>query len=108
MGAPSINQTQNAISTTGSIDGVAVRSETSEKGYVDPKEERAFVSPSKAIQKLQTDASKLWRLDLWFLSIGFLGYMFKYIDQTNIVSPCLINGTSFLPDTSRTMPMSPE
>jgi len=35
---------------------------------VDPKEERAFV----------------WRLDLWFLTIGFLGYMFKYIDQTNI------------------------
>ena len=38
--------------------------------YVDPKEERAFV----------------WRLDLGFLVIGFLGYMFKYIDQTNIVS----------------------
>lgn len=36
--------------------------------YFDPKEERAFV----------------WRLDLWFLTIGFLGYMFKYIDQTNI------------------------
>lgn len=35
---------------------------------VDPKEEMAFV----------------WRLDLWFLTIGFLGYMFKYIDQTNI------------------------
>jgi hypothetical protein len=35
---------------------------------IDPKEESAFV----------------WRLDLWFLTIGFLGYMFKYIDQTNI------------------------
>ncbi|TDZ18220.1 Pantothenate transporter FEN2 [Colletotrichum orbiculare MAFF 240422] len=35
---------------------------------IDPKEERAF----------------LWRLDLFFLTIGFLGYMFKYIDQTNI------------------------
>ncbi|KAL1852413.1 hypothetical protein Daus18300_012172 [Diaporthe australafricana] len=35
---------------------------------VDPKEERAFV----------------WRLDVFFLTIGFLGYMFKYIDQTNI------------------------
>ncbi|CAI6093629.1 hypothetical protein V2G26_017259 [Clonostachys chloroleuca] len=35
---------------------------------VDPKEERAFV----------------WRLDLCFLTVGFLGYMFKYIDQTNI------------------------
>ena len=41
-----------------------------DSGYVDPKEERAFV----------------WRLDLGFLVIGFLGYMFKYIDQTNIVS----------------------
>ncbi|OBR02370.1 Major facilitator superfamily transporter [Colletotrichum higginsianum IMI 349063] len=38
------------------------------KDDIDPKEERAF----------------LWRLDLFFLSIGFLGYMFKYIDQTNI------------------------
>ncbi|KAF6804408.1 major facilitator superfamily transporter [Colletotrichum sojae] len=38
------------------------------KEYIDPKEERAFV----------------WRLDLFFLTIGFLGYMFKYIDQTNI------------------------
>ena len=37
---------------------------------IDPKEERAFV----------------WRLDLGFLIVGFLGYMFKYIDQTNIVS----------------------
>ncbi|KAH8898083.1 MFS general substrate transporter [Thozetella sp. PMI_491] len=37
-------------------------------GEIDPKEERAFV----------------WKLDLWFLSIGFLGYMFKYLDQTNI------------------------
>jgi hypothetical protein len=37
---------------------------------IDPKEERAFV----------------WRLDLCFLTVGFLGYMFKYIDQTNIVS----------------------
>ncbi|KAH8702231.1 major facilitator superfamily domain-containing protein [Talaromyces proteolyticus] len=35
---------------------------------IDPREERAFV----------------WRLDLFFLTIGFLGYMFKYIDQTNI------------------------
>lgn len=35
---------------------------------IDPKEERAF----------------LWRLDLGFLTIGFLGYMFKYLDQINI------------------------
>lgn len=40
-----------------------------ESGDIDPKEERAFV----------------WRLDLGLLVIGFLGYMFKYIDQTNIV-----------------------
>ncbi|KAF2119050.1 major facilitator superfamily transporter [Lophiotrema nucula] len=42
--------------------------EEPEADYIDSKEERAFV----------------WRLDLFFLSIGFLGYMFKYIDQTNI------------------------
>ncbi|KAJ9133251.1 Major facilitator superfamily transporter [Pleurostoma richardsiae] len=35
---------------------------------INQREERAFV----------------WRLDLGLLSIGFLGYMFKYIDQTNI------------------------
>ncbi|KAL4966731.1 major facilitator superfamily domain-containing protein [Aspergillus stella-maris] len=35
---------------------------------IDPKEERAFV----------------WRLDLGFLVIGFLGYVFKYLDQINI------------------------
>ncbi|EXJ81390.1 hypothetical protein A1O3_07681 [Capronia epimyces CBS 606.96] len=35
---------------------------------IDPKEERAFV----------------WRLDLFFLTVGFLGYTFKYLDQTNI------------------------
>lgn len=28
---------------------------------------------------------QVWRLDLIFLTMGFLGYMFKYIDQTNIV-----------------------
>lgn len=35
---------------------------------IDEKEERALV----------------WRLDLGFLLIGFLGYMFKYLDQVNI------------------------
>jgi ACS family pantothenate transporter-like MFS transporter len=38
---------------------------------ISPRDERAF----------------LWRLDLGFLTVGFLGYMFKYIDQTNIVRP---------------------
>lgn len=28
----------------------------------------------------------VWRLDLIFLFVGFLGYVFKYLDQTNIVS----------------------
>ncbi|KAL2844577.1 major facilitator superfamily domain-containing protein [Aspergillus pseudoustus] len=37
-------------------------------GKVDEKEERAF----------------LWRLDLGLLTIGFLGYVFKYLDQINI------------------------
>lgn len=36
--------------------------------HIDAREERAF----------------LWRLDLGFLTIGFLGYMFKYLDQINI------------------------
>lgn len=32
------------------------------------------------------ERSLVWRLDFFFLSIGFLGYAFKYLDQTNIVS----------------------
>ncbi|OJJ31658.1 hypothetical protein ASPWEDRAFT_54770 [Aspergillus wentii DTO 134E9] len=27
---------------------------------------------------------QVWRLDVFFLTIGFLGYAFKYLDQTNI------------------------
>jgi hypothetical protein len=30
-------------------------------------------------------------LDLFFLTIGFLGYAFKYLDQTNIVSKVLMH-----------------
>lgn len=52
-------------------DGVAIISDkTDDDIYIDPKEERAFV----------------WRLDCFFLVVGFLGYTFKYLDQTNIVS----------------------
>lgn len=43
--------------------------------FVDPKEERAFV----------------WRLDCIFLVVGFLGYTFKYLDQSNIVSFCQLS-----------------
>lgn len=53
------------------VGGVFSLDRLSEDGtYVDPKEERAFV----------------WRLDCVFLVVGFLGYTFKYLDQTNIVS----------------------
>ncbi|KAL4745050.1 hypothetical protein BDW72DRAFT_199017 [Aspergillus terricola var. indicus] len=37
-------------------------------GTIDARKEREF----------------LWRLDLGFLTIGFLGYVFKYLDQINI------------------------
>ncbi|KAK1446836.1 major facilitator superfamily transporter [Colletotrichum cuscutae] len=49
-------------------EGVLTPIASNPKDDIDPKDERAF----------------LWRLDLFFLTIGFLGYMFKYIDQTNI------------------------
>ncbi|KAL1595462.1 hypothetical protein SLS59_008395 [Nothophoma quercina] len=63
-----LNNSNKALSNA-SISAVSTPSDDDfAKGYVDPKEERAFV----------------WKLDLWFLTIGFLGYMFKYIDQTNI------------------------
>lgn len=53
------------------VGGVVVIDISSEDvTYIDPKEERAFV----------------WRLDCIFLLVGFLGYTFKYIDQSNIVS----------------------
>lgn len=29
---------------------------------------------------------QLWKLDLIFVFVGFLGYIFKYLDQVNIVS----------------------
>ncbi|KAI8307048.1 hypothetical protein K4K61_003957 [Colletotrichum sp. SAR11_59] len=57
-----------AIGQFSGSDGDITHVESEPKDYIDPKEERAFV----------------WRLDLFFLTIGFLGYMFKYIDQTNI------------------------
>uniref|UniRef100_L2FDV6 Pantothenate transporter n=1 Tax=Colletotrichum fructicola (strain Nara gc5) TaxID=1213859 RepID=L2FDV6_COLFN len=57
-----------AIGQSSGSDGGITPVESEPKDYIDPKEERAFV----------------WRLDLFFLTIGFLGYMFKYIDQTNI------------------------
>ncbi|KAJ5015916.1 hypothetical protein K4K57_012476 [Colletotrichum sp. SAR 10_99] len=56
------------IGQSSGSDGGITPVESEPKDYIDPKEERAFV----------------WRLDLFFLTIGFLGYMFKYIDQTNI------------------------
>ncbi|OHX00474.1 major facilitator superfamily transporter [Colletotrichum incanum] len=75
MGVPATNPIQIAtdVATTreGSSDDKLSGSDggispvvSNPKDDVDPKEERAF----------------LWRLDLFFLSIGFLGY----IDQTNI------------------------
>ncbi|KAJ3952755.1 hypothetical protein N0V92_010787 [Colletotrichum tropicale] len=79
MGVPDNLNIQVAANDVGAGDATAVGQhsgsnggitpvESEPKDYIDPKEERAFV----------------WRLDLFFLTIGFLGYMFKYIDQTNI------------------------
>jgi hypothetical protein len=51
-------------------DVIAVDSFLEDDTYVDPKEERVFV----------------WRLDCILFVVGFLGYTFKYLDQTNIVS----------------------
>ncbi|KAL2879057.1 hypothetical protein SGCOL_005757 [Colletotrichum sp. CLE4] len=61
---PPVQQGDNESGSEDILTPVASNS----KDDIDPKEERAF----------------LWRLDLFFLTIGFLGYMFKYIDQTNI------------------------
>lgn len=59
-------QDNTTISNASRLYTAGINDETED---IDPKEERAFV----------------WRLDLGLLVIGFLGYMFKYIDQTNIV-----------------------
>ncbi|KAJ0287881.1 hypothetical protein CBS470a_005146 [Colletotrichum nupharicola] len=80
MGIPDSSGIQVVANDVGARDGTTAKQspgsdgnitpvESEPKDYIDPKEERAF----------------LWRLDLFFLTIGFLGYMFKYIDQTNIV-----------------------
>ncbi|KAJ0319039.1 hypothetical protein Brms1b_004014 [Colletotrichum noveboracense] len=79
MGIPDSSGIQVVANDVGARDGTTAKQspgsdgnitpvESEPKDYIDPKEERAF----------------LWRLDLFFLTIGFLGYMFKYIDQTNI------------------------
>ena len=56
---------------------------------LDPNEERAlvchYIQPCFGLHDVWTHF-KVWRLDLFFLTIGFLGYAFKYLDQTNIVS----------------------
>lgn len=38
------------------------------------------------IVDVRAERNLVWRLDLIFLFVGFLGYVFKYLDQTNIVS----------------------
>lgn len=72
---PSTLETMAVLTTEktgdGNLGGVAAVDSFSEAAtFVDPKEERALV----------------WRLDCIFLVVGFLGYTFKYLDQTNIVS----------------------
>ncbi|KAJ5978089.1 hypothetical protein N7501_001431 [Penicillium viridicatum] len=56
MSTQIVSNTKNATSTVSPV------------AEIDPKEERSLV----------------WRLDIFFLTIGFLGYAFKYLDQTNI------------------------
>jgi hypothetical protein len=60
-------------------DVIAVDSSLEDDTYIDHKEERAFV----------------WRLDCIFLVVGFLGYTFKYLDQTNIVSALRITNNIY-------------
>ncbi|KAL2823548.1 major facilitator superfamily domain-containing protein [Aspergillus cavernicola] len=60
-----INKTAHGTVDAASVDdGV----DSDSNGKVDIKKEREF----------------LWRLDLGLLTIGFLGYVFKYLDQINI------------------------
>jgi len=65
-GAPESPNDEKSID----IPSGATSDTASEEIYIDRKAERALV----------------WRLDLVFLFAGFLGYIFKYLDQTNIVS----------------------
>ncbi|KAJ5783421.1 uncharacterized protein N7518_009098 [Penicillium psychrosexuale] len=48
-----------------------------------PKNATSTVAPVVETH-LKEERSLVWRLDLFFLTIGFLGYAFKYLDQTNI------------------------
>lgn len=52
--------------------------------------------------------TQVWRLDIFFLTIGFLGYAFKYLDQTNIVCLFAAPGNILFWRPIRATPMFPE
>ncbi|KAL3436391.1 major facilitator superfamily domain-containing protein [Aspergillus tetrazonus] len=62
-----LDKTASSTVNTALVDGDSNASDTG-IGKIDARKEREF----------------LWRLDLGFLTIGFLGYVFKYLDQINI------------------------
>ncbi|RDW72814.1 hypothetical protein BP6252_06721 [Coleophoma cylindrospora] len=68
MSAKDNSAVAQVITDEKALKGALTQIELEPTDHIDPREERAFV----------------WRLDLCFLTIGFLGYTFKYLDQTNI------------------------
>ncbi|KAL3488340.1 major facilitator superfamily domain-containing protein [Aspergillus germanicus] len=70
IGGPIDKTAQSTVNIASSDDGInqADLGDSAAIDEIDAKEERAF----------------LWRLDLGLLTIGFLGYVFKYLDQINI------------------------
>lgn len=44
-----------------------------------------YVAPVNLPHTYELTHAQVWRLDLVFISIGWLSYVFKYLDQTNIV-----------------------
>ena len=69
-------------------DGTVTPTDRLAEEYIDPKEERAFVNDIRTELNMKwLTICQVWRLDAWFISVGFLGYTFKYLDQTNIVRP---------------------
>lgn len=85
---PSVNNATTEDLEEKSIRFAATPDSDSETFVVDRKAEKALVR----------------RLDLIFLSVAGLGYIFKYLDQTNIVRP-MPDARSRL--TRRAMPTSP-
>ncbi|EFX02194.1 pantothenate transporter [Grosmannia clavigera kw1407] len=70
----------NATASDEKVDVTRAHETGSEKGRTGPADRRGATGEISA----KEERAFVWRLDLGLLVVGFLGYTFKYLDQTNI------------------------